>query len=319
MLNRELFNSDPRTIIWKNHGVAKVDGSKFVENLDELKFELQHFVCEGQYQKGLEKILRNYLGHLDQDEQKAVWISGFFGSGKSHLCKMLRALWENTELPDGLTARGAAQLPDAIRELLKELDTVSRRQGGLVAASGTLASGNIAYIRRTLAELVLECRGLPSDIPKGRFVLWMRREQIEEKARGALESKGKTWPTEINNFRLSTSLHQSISEVHPALGSPEIVRDLLKAQYPSQGNNDITNDELKNLLIEVLAPKGPFPLTLIILDELQRYIGDDGTRSTFVQELAEFLVSSFKGKLLLVGTGQNALSGTANLQPLMAR
>jgi len=319
MLNRELFNSDPRTIIWKNHGVAKVDGNKFVENLDELKFELQHFVCEGQYQKGLEKILRNYLGHLDQDEQKAVWISGFFGSGKSHLCKMLRALWENTELPDGLTARGAAQLPDAIRELLKELDTVSRRQGGLVAASGTLSAGNTAFIRRTLAELVLDSRGLPADIPKGRFILWLRREGIEEKVQKALEGKGKTWYTETNNFRMSTSLHQSISEVHPALGDAQTVRDLLKAQYPSQSSNDITNDELKHLLIEVLAPKGNFPLTLIVLDEMQQYIGEDGNRSMAVQELAQLLVSSFKGKLLLVATGQNALTGTNNLRKLMDR
>ena len=259
MLNRELFNSDPRTIIWKNHGVAKVDGSKFVENLDELKFELQHFVCEGQYQKGLEKILRNYLGHLDQDEQKAVWISGFFGSGKSHLCKMLRALWENTELPDGLTARGAAQLPDAIRELLKELDTASRRQGGLIAASGTLSAGNTAFIRRTLAELVLDSRGLPAHIPKGRFTLWLRREGIEEKVQKALEAKGKTWYTETNNFRLSTSLHQSISEVQPALGDPQTVRDLLKAQYPSQGNNDITNDELIASPCRGAGPKGWLP------------------------------------------------------------
>ena len=33
-------------------------------------------------------------------------VSGFFGSGKSHLLKMLAHLWVNTEFEDGATARG---------------------------------------------------------------------------------------------------------------------------------------------------------------------------------------------------------------------
>jgi len=319
MLNKDVFHSNPENSIWKNQGVAKVDGNKFIENLDELKFELQHFVCEGQYQKGLEKILSNFLGHLAQDEQKAVWISGFFGSGKSHLCKMLRALWENTELPDGLTARGAVNLPDDIKEHLRELDIAGRKSGGLVAVSGTLSAGNTAFIRRTLAELVFESRGLPADIPKGRFVLWLRREGLEADVRKKLESKGKQWATEVNNFRLSTTLHQAVAEAQPGLGKAENVRDLLKASYPSLGNNDISNDELKNVLMEVLAPGGTVPLTLIILDEMQQYIGEDGNRTSLVQEMTQLLVSSFKGKLLLVATGQNALTGTANLRKLMDR
>ncbi len=319
MLNKDIFHSNPKEIFWKNQGVAKVDGHKFTQNLDELKFEVQHFVCEGQYKKGLEKILRNYLDHLGQDEQKTAWVSGFFGSGKSHLCKMLRALWENTELPGGITARGAANLPEEILILLKDLDTEAKRHGGLVAVSGTLSAGNTAFIRRTLAELVFDSRGLPADIPKGRFILWLRQEGIEDKVRVALESKGKIWDRELNNFRLSITLHQCLSEVQPALGDPATVRDLLKAQYPGVGNEDITNEELKNILIEVLAPNGKLPLTLIILDEMQQYIGADGDRSMAVQELTQLLVSSFGGKLLLVATGQNALSGTANLRKLMDR
>jgi len=319
MQNKDVFHFDPKQTIWKNQGVAKVDGSKFIENLDELKFELLHFVCEGQYQKGLEKVLLNFLGHIDQDEQKAVWISGFFGSGKSHLCKMLRALWENTRFSDGLTARGAVALSPDIQEYLRELDTKAKQQGGLVAVSGTLAAGSASHIRRTLAELVCESRGLPADIPKGRLVLWMRREGIEDGIRRNIEAQGKNWQTEINNFRLSSALWQAVAEAKPVLGSAETIRDLFKAQYPNVGNNDITNSELVSVLREILAPGGTFPLTLIILDEMQRFIGDDGDRSLSVQQLGETLVSCFKGKLLLVGTGQNALSGTANLRPLMDR
>jgi DNA replication protein DnaC len=46
----------------------------------------------------MEHILETYLKNIEQAQQPAVWISGFYGSGKSHLVKMLRALWVDTDV-----------------------------------------------------------------------------------------------------------------------------------------------------------------------------------------------------------------------------
>ncbi len=40
-------------------------------------------VCEGQYFEGERAVSETYLAHLSQDKQPAVWVSGFYGSGKS--------------------------------------------------------------------------------------------------------------------------------------------------------------------------------------------------------------------------------------------
>ncbi len=80
-----------------------------------LRYELDTFVCDGQYEKGLEDILNTYLKCVEQSQQPGVWISGFYGSGKSHLVKMLRALWVNTEFQDKNTARGLANLPRILK------------------------------------------------------------------------------------------------------------------------------------------------------------------------------------------------------------
>jgi hypothetical protein len=93
---------------------------------------LETFVCDGEYARGLERILKAYLDGLGREEQKAVWVSGFFGSGKSHLVKMLRYLWEDYHFADGATARSLVKLPAEITDLLMELSNRSKSLGGCV-------------------------------------------------------------------------------------------------------------------------------------------------------------------------------------------
>ena len=61
------------------------------------------------------------------------------------------------------------------------------------------------------------------------------------------------------------------------------------------------------------------PGTVVILDEVQQYIGDDTSRSYVVQEIVEACSKRFGDRLLFVGTGQTALSGTPALQRLQGR
>ena len=109
MLNRDIYNKAPKDNSLVNNGVAEVseDHSEAAQAI--LRYELETFVCDGQYEKGLETILDKFLVNLDAGtEQPGVWISGFYGSGKSHLVKMLRTLWTDYQFADGATARSLA-------------------------------------------------------------------------------------------------------------------------------------------------------------------------------------------------------------------
>ena len=70
---------------------------------------------------------------------------------------------------------------------------------------------------------------------------------------------------------------------------------------------------------QTLTCEGKFPLTLLVLDEVQQYIGEDRKRSSEVQEAAEECCKRFGGKILLIGTGQTAVTGTDNLKKLEGR
>ena len=87
--NRELFLVDPTTFTIPNEGVAKIYEPQTEEQWAVLRYELNRFVCEGEYRRGLERVLSTFLTNLNNPEQPAVWVSGFYGSGKSHFVRWL--------------------------------------------------------------------------------------------------------------------------------------------------------------------------------------------------------------------------------------
>src|SRR5712692_1758165 len=79
---RDVYEKDPTQNRLLNQGRAILAIGHSEPELRTLRFELTNFVCDGQYQEGLNRILSTYLTNLDQTEQPGVWVSGFYGSGK---------------------------------------------------------------------------------------------------------------------------------------------------------------------------------------------------------------------------------------------
>ena len=389
MKNRDVYQRDPFEIALLNNGVATVTDALTGDERRTLRFELTHFVCEGQYRSGLVRILESYLRHQGQPEQPAAWISGFFGSGKSHLAKMLRFLWTDYAFPeDGARARGLARLPDDVRDLFTEVSTLGRRGHGLHAAAGTLGAGAGNSVRLALLGIVFKSAGLPESFPQARFCLWLRKNGIYEQVRDAvaaarresrpgpapapgagrdraveadgrgsrrslapahgagqdpeagtdgqdprprsepapgaaqerdtIEAAEREFRRELNDLYVSPLIARALLAADPHFaGSEKDARAALRTQFPRPA--DVTTDECAGALQDALAPGGEMPCTAIILDEVQQYIGEDTGRSYVVQEVVETCSKRFGDRLLFLGTGQTALSGTPALQRLQGR
>lgn len=318
MKNKSVYSKDPITHKLVNEGVASVNDDMTRKALSVLRYELETFVCDGQYQKGLEHILFTYLKNIDQAQQPAVWVSGFYGSGKSHLVKMLRALWIDLLFGDGATARGIANLPQNISDQLRELSIQGKRHGGLHAASGTLGSGASGSVRLALLRIVFKSAELPEQYPVARFVMWLKKEGIYESVRDYVQNNGYDWQEELDNFYVAQGLHEALVSTKPNLfSSPNVCVETLNNLYPNV--TDISSDEMIKALQQALTRNGKFPLTLIVLDEIQQYINEDSQRSMDVQEVVEACSKNIGGKLLFIGTGQTAITGTSNLKKLEGR
>ena len=88
-------------------------------------------------------------------------------------------------------------------------------------------------------------------------------------------------------------------------------------------DKDVTDDEMFDAMEDVLrlqsTTKGKLPLTLVVLDEMQQYIGDDNEKALAVQNIVEGCSARFESQVLFVATGQSALTATPTLQKLTDR
>lgn len=88
----DLFNKDIHRDI---NGVIKVG------QLDErnMRLELEEYILTRELRRYFDIFFSFYTGTLDDPtDQIGVWISGFFGSGKSHFLKILSYLLDNLEV-----------------------------------------------------------------------------------------------------------------------------------------------------------------------------------------------------------------------------
>src|SRR5262249_35167274 len=318
MINRELYFRDPTTIELLNNGVSKVSEIGHDERqIRTLRFELETFVCDGEYARGLERILRAYLDDLGRGEQKAVWVSGFFGSGKSHLVKVFRYLWEDYQFDDGATARSLVKLPAEITDLLKELSNRSKPLGGLRAAAGTLGAGSMDNVRLAFIQLVLRAAGLPENLAQAKFVLWLRSSGLEAKVNDVLKRQKRELSREVLSLKLSVPLAEALVSADPKYANAANAQAAIRAEFP-----DITAPTMAQALDfveQVFGEHGKLPCTLLVVDEIQQFIGEKIQRAMDMQEIAEHCCTKLNQRLLLVGTGQSALNTTPSLQRLQAR
>jgi len=323
ILNREVFHRDPTDTKIPNDGVAKVARPKTDQQWAVLDWELRSFVCDGEYERGLDRILTSYLANLSQNQQPAAWVGGFYGSGKSHLCRVLEHLWQDITLPSGESARDIVELPTDIVAHFVELSTRGKQAGGLWAAAGTLTAGLASAPKLAFLSILFAAAGLPEQYSLARFVMWARKNGYVDALVQACADAGKDFGNELHDLHVSPVIANALLEIDPTLGdSAKDVRGLLKEDFPAT-TTDIDDDRLFDMIEDVLKVQsdtpGKLPLTLVVLDEMQQYLGEDNERIGVVQNIVEGVRDRYGSQVLIAATGQSAMGATPTLLRLTDR
>ncbi|MBI1919696.1 MAG: BREX system P-loop protein BrxC [Geobacter sp.] len=319
----EVLMRDPAENALANQGQARIADLTDEKTIRELQFELSTFVCEGQYADGLQRVIRSYLENQSRTSQKGSWISGFYGSGKSHFLKMLCHLWQDTEFPDGSTARSLVPvIPEDLKALLWELDTAGKRGGGLLAASGAMPSGTMDDVRITILKFIFRAVGLPAEYAPAMFCLWLHSQGYYDSVKATVQAAGKEFEKELRNLYVSGTLAQAVMKCDPNFATSEAeAKQAFRSQFPKP-LSDITTDEFLHACkdaLKLVGSNGRTPCTLLVLDEVQAYIGTSNERSVIVTEVAEAVSKQFDSQVIIVGAGQSALTDVQLLHKLMDR
>ncbi|HRE28790.1 MAG TPA: hypothetical protein PK954_19255, partial [Anaerolineales bacterium] len=131
-------------------------------------------------------------------------------------------------------------------------------------------------------------------------------EETERFLRAALEKQGKDFDKEVGRLYTSSAVAKAYAEVSDHLKDPAQVGALLKAQYPNVP--EVSIDQMCSAIRDAICVGDELPCTLLVLDEVQQFVGQSTEDALDVQEVTEALSKNMDGRVMIVATGQSALN-----------
>lgn len=293
----DLFEKDIRRDI---DGVIKVD--KHDEK--SVFTELDEYVITNESRKHFDKFFERYYAATHTPTDKVgVWISGFFGSGKSHFIKILSYLLENRIVFD----KSALSF---FENKINDPSTFSTIEQSIKYGTKDVILFNIdskagdskERIVNILMRVFNEKRGFFGDAP------WIAELEEDMQDKGLYAS----FKEEIN--KINGSAWEEIRDKYD-FEQDDIIEALTKCGYQSREasvrmfendgrNYHIDVEKFAKKIEKYCRSKGDKHQVIFLIDEAGQYIGEDSELMLNLQTVVEELGTKLKGKAWVIVTSQ---------------
>ena len=277
-----------------------------------VKLELQEYVVTQELQKHFAAFFSNYHRGIGADTDRiGVWISGFFGSGKSHFLKMLSYLISDKEVA-GKPALEYFIEDDKITDPkvladIRAAESVSTDVILFDIASKSRTSSAAARDVITMVFLRAFNEKLGYSYQYPRMADLERKLDSEGKLqnfRGRVEElEGSGWDDAVAGIDLAQdSFVQAL--VEQGVMSEESARswcDRVGEEY------SISTEDFAKLVRKHIESKGNDHHVVFCVDEVGQYIGDDSNMMLDLQTLEHDLAVQCHGKAWILVTAQEAI------------
>ena len=287
-----------------------IDGVIKADDVSKVASEVDEYVMTSEIRGGLSGIVDAW-NQVDAPSN-GVWISGFFGSGKSHLLKMLSYLLGEQAGSQPLTREDVERAFEQkvagdetiIADLKRSLHTPTRAVLFNVDAKDNKASRERgSAMIEVFYEAYFEARGLYSK-HLGVGALERDLDDRGELARfreAFQEESGYAW--EVG--RVSTVFAE-------ALVSKALARLGHQVEHPFRSYREQLNLSAEAFAQDVaswLDRQGPHQRIAFFADEVGQFIGDDSQLMLSLQTITEQLATHCPGRAWVFVTSQEELSG----------
>ena len=281
---------------------------------ENIKQELEEYVVTRELAKSFAEFFANYCAGISGNtDEIGVWISGFFGSGKSHFLKIISYLLENKEV----SGKRALDYFVDDNKIVDEFVLANMRRCADIATHTDVILFNIDSkseqankqskdaIVSVFIKVFNEMQGFCGAIP---HLANLERSladsgQYDEFQKTFKKVNGEEW----NEKRYDFDFIQD-----------DIVDVLVKMDYMSEpsarnwcekasGNYDISIEAFSKLVAEYIKKKGENHHVVFLVDEIGQYIGSDSRLMLNLQTVVEDIGTACKGKAWIIVTSQQEI------------
>lgn len=280
-----------------------------------IRQELSEYIITKELRKHFTMFLDNYERSISEPTDKiGVWISGFFGSGKSHFLKILSYLLSN-EMVAGKQAVDyfSDKFDDPM--MFAQLEHCAQPPTETIlfnidAKSPDNKDKTKTAILRVFAKVFYEYRGFYGDDLKV-----AKLEQFVEKSGKTKEFQarfreinGQEWVNARDTFAfLEDDIVTTLTET---LGMSEISA---RNWFNGTETAEISIEQLVREIKEYIDARGRDFRLLFMIDEVGQYIGSDGNLMLNLQTIVEEIGSKCGGRVWVMVTSQEAIDSITKI------
>lgn len=294
-------------------GVIKVgqdDDSNIFQELDEYVVTNELL---GHFGDFFEAYKKGITGHTDK---MGIWISGFFGSGKSHLLKILSYLLENrvvndkkaigyfdNKVYDPMVAADMKQAGDITSDvILFNIDSKSESD----------SKSDKDSILKVFNKVFNEMQGFCGSIP---WVADLERQMVKDGVYkdfiGEFEKiSGSIWIDAREDF-----YYEEDAIIEALSKTTKMSIDAARNWYnKAEENYSLSIEKFAQRVKEYIERKGKNHHVLFLVDEIGQYIGDDSQLMLNLQTVVEDLGTYCGGKAWVIVTSQQDIDAVTKVK-----
>ena len=301
MIIRDIFEND---IDRKINGVIQVGQSTD----DVIEQELDEYVITKELKKHFISFFNYYSDAFDEKtNDMGVWISGFFGSGKSHFLKMLSYILENREVNGIKTVERFRKKfeDDPATFMLIDKSTKAPTETILFNIEiESLMNRDATAVLRVFAKVFYNHLGFYGENLKvallERYIA--KSGKTEEFRRVFEEKKGKPWVDMRKAFAFNGKfIIPTLMEVL------DMSEEDAKSWFNDKSHIDFSISQFVDDIKDYIATKPKDFRLIFMADEVGQFVGTDTSMLLNLQSIIEQIGSECRGQVWVACTGQEAI------------
>lgn len=277
--------------------------------------ELEEYVITRELRKHFGSFYDHYEQSVDGvTDQMGVWISGFFGSGKSHFLKILSYLLANEEI-GGKHAIDYFEdkfsfdpLRYAMMRRVSEVPTETILFN--IDAKSPMGKDQDAILRVFTKVFYEHCGYYGDDMKVATLERFLDRQGKLEAFKAAFEAiNTEPWATAREAFAFWED--DVVAALTQTAGMSE---NAARNWFNGEETAEMSIERLGREIAEYVESKAPNFHLVFLVDEIGQYIGDNSGMMLNLQTLVEELGSRCKGKVWVIVTSQEDIDAVTHVK-----